>query len=417
MGRPELAIVPALGKAPRSPVSPSQTAALAMVERRLDYDFSRVRVDTPANFAPTAPRVLQRQPAPPPPGLDPDDQKTVDAAQREAAKFKCNVAPILFGILRKHFPDDVRKVAGAGCEEALPGLRTEFSATDPKDPKVKRSVPMIYAGKAFIASTDAAHLKDRIADVDSQIQAIDDWRLANFLIDAKDLANPKISGQVRSMSPGQLIDYKNKSKDGEVQRYAESLLTFSTPVQPGSAVDPLTNNMLLTVNNVHITIQPDVHGAKVQGGETDASFELNPRDIPPFNTDAAGKVKDFPGYNPTGNLTIVSSYETGVSPSATSDYGRGTTKEDIANKATALRVHEGSHGEDFIEFVRTHPLPVFTGKNGDTKTVFDKATKDFLTALSDWNKQLQAVKKTTDCVGKTIDEAHKGEKGWKKVCP
>ena len=117
------------------------------------------------------------------------------------------------------------------------------------------------------------------------------------------------------------------------------------------------------------------------------------------------------------NFSENSSRRGSVSPSATSGYGRGTTKEDIANKATALRVHEGTHGEDFIEFARTHPLPVFMGKNGDTKAVFDKATTSFKAALSDWIKQLQAVKKTTDCVGKTIDEFHKGEKGWKKVCP
>jgi hypothetical protein len=220
------------------------------------------------------------------------------------------------------------------------------------------------------------------------------------------------------MSAGQLIDYKNKTKDGEVKRYTESLITFSTPAQPGSAVDPLSGNMVMTVNGVNVTIQPDVRGATgITGGDTRAQLTLSPPGIPAFNTDSKGIVKDFPGYSPTATLTIVTSYQAGVKPEDISGYGRGTTPEDIRNKARALRVHEGSHGEDYIEFLRTHPLPVFTGKNGDKKKDFDDATKAFLDALSAWRKQLQAVKNQTDCVGKTIDEFHKGEPGYKPVCP
>jgi len=350
-------------------------------------------------------------------GLDPDDQKIVDMAQHEASDFKCNVAPIIWGMLRKHFPDDTRKVAGAGCESGLPGLRTEFAATDPKDPKLVRSVPMIFAGKAFVASTDAARLGDRVADLGKQIQAIDDWRLANFLIDSKDLANPRISGQLRSMSPGQLIDYRNKTHDSEVKRYAENLITFSTPLQAGSAVDPLSGNTMMIVNGVNITIQPDEHGATgVTGADTNANFELNPPHSPGYTTDSNGLVTGFPGYTPTASVTIVTRYGPGAQPADTSGYGRGTTKEDVENKATSLRFHEGSHGEDFINYVRTHPVPAFMGKNGDKAADFEAAKTAYLAALSTWTKGLAAVKKTTDCVGKTIDEFHKGEKGYTPVC-
>ncbi|MGD0128539.1 MAG: DUF4157 domain-containing protein [Terriglobia bacterium] len=351
-------------------------------------------------------------------GLDADDQKIVDTAQHEASSFHCNVGPIIWGILKKHFPDDTRKVAGAGCEEALPGLRTEFSTTDPAHPKVTRSVPMIYVGKAFVASTDSAHLKDRVAEVANQIQAIDDWRLAKFLIDEKDLQNPRISGQLRSMSAGQLIDYRDKTKDNEVKRYAENLITFSTPLQKGSAVDPLSGNTVMLVNGVNVSIQPDVHGAAgVTGGDTSAKFEFNPPRSPSYQTDSTGLVTGFPGYAPTGSLTITTSYGAGIQPEGASGYGRGTTKEDIANKATALRVHEGSHGEDYIDYVRSHPLPVFAGKNGDKAADFDKAQAAYLAAVSTWMAGLKAVKKTTDCVGKTIDQFHRGERGYTPVCP
>jgi hypothetical protein len=352
-------------------------------------------------------------------GLDADDQKIVDVAKREVSNFKCNVEFVLWKILSKHFPDDTRKVAGTACEDALPGLRTEFAPTDPKNPKVSRSVPIIYAGKAFLASTDAAGIKDRVADVAEQIKAIDDWRLANFLIEEKDLSNPRISGQLRSMSAGQLIDYKNKSKDREVTRYAENLLTFSTPTQARAAVDPLTGYMTLRVGVVNVVVKPDISGAAgVKGGATIPKFELSPPKSPEYEVDKEGKVFGFTGYSPAAMLTIVTSYGPGSPPEGSSGYGRGTTPEDIRNKATALRFHEGSHGEDYINFVQQNPLPVFKGMNGMKKADYVAAEKAFWAAVTDWGKRLDRVSKSqTDCVGKTIDEFHKGEVGYTKICP
>ncbi len=456
--------LPAVDDALRSPGQPLDPATRVFFEARFGHDFSRVRVHADAKAAESATgvgalaytvgreivfgarryqpsslegrrliaheltHVLQQRAVGAQPrlqrqtggtgsggGLDPDDQKIVDAAQREASQFKCNVGPVLWGILNKHFHEDTRKVTGVGCESGLPGLRTEFAATDPKDPKVTRSVPMIFAGKAFIASTDAARLNDRVADVGKQILAIDDWRFANFLIDSKDLSNPKISGQLRSLPPGRLIDYRDKTKDSDVKRYAENLITISTPTQAGAGVDPLSGNMVMTIGGVNIVIQPDVRGAT--GSDTRADLTLSPPGIPGYKTDSKGIVTDFLGYSPTATLTIVTSYQAGVKPEDISGYGRGTTPEDIRNKATALRVHEGSHGEDYINFVRTNPMPVFTGKVGDKKADFEQAKTDYLKALSDWGKKLTAVKKQTDCVGKTIDEFHKGEKGYTPVCP
>ncbi len=364
---------------------------------------------------------VQRQPQTPQSGtgLDPDDQKIVDAAQREASHFKCDVGPVLWGIIHKHFPDAGRKLAGTGCEIALPGLRTEFSPIDAKDPKIKRSVPMLYAGKAFIETTDAARLKDRVADVQKQIEDIDDWRVANFLIDENDLSNPRVTGQLRSMSPSQLVDYKQKNKNSEVQRYTENLLTFTTPTQPGSAVDPLSNEMTMSINGVNVVIKPDDRQvASVTGGDTSATLILDPPTIPAFNWDAAGKVKDFPGYTPTVKVEILTRYGVGAAPENTSGYGRGTTSEDVHNKATALRFHEGSHGEDYIKFVRENKVPVFTGTNGIPKDDFQQAAKDFVDALAAWRANIDKTSKArTDCVGTTIDQFHKGEKGYKNICP
>lgn len=359
---------------------------------------------------------LRRQPKPQSGALDADDQKIVATAQREASNFKCNVGPVIWGILHKHFPADGRKLAGAGCEAALPGLRTEFSAKDPKDPKLTRSVPMLYAGKAFIASTDAAHLQDRIADIAKEIETIDAWRLSNFLIDAQDLSNPEITGPLRSMSSSQLVDYKNKTKDSDVRRYVENLITFSTPTQPGAGIDPF-GNMTMKIGNVDVVIKPDVLGVTgLKGGDTSWSFKVDPPRIPGYDIDK-GKVKNYPSYTPVVTFEIVTSYEKGVPREGPSGYGRGTTAEDIRNKATSIRFHEGSHGEDFINFVRQHPYPVFTGANGMKVKDFEDAKKAYNAAVADWKKGLAKAKRQGECVGTTIDQFHKGEKGYTNICP
>jgi hypothetical protein len=359
---------------------------------------------------------LQRQPIGQGSGgaLDPDDQKIVDMAQREASNFKCNVGQVIGAIVHKHFPDDARKIAGTGCETALPGLRTEFSATNPADPKTIRSVPMIYGGKAFVVATDAAHLQDRIADVGKQIEAIDAWRLANFRIDGKDLSNPKITGPLRSMDAGKLIDYANKTQDSDVKTYVTNLRTFSTPTQPGSAVDPLLNDMTMTVGKFSVVIKPDVTGAA--DTQTKAKYTASPPTVPVPKFDKDGKVTGFPGFSPTVTVEVLTSYATGQTPDLPSEYGRGTTPQDIANKATSVRFHEGTHGEDYLDFLRQNPFPVFAGTDGMKKKDFEDAEDAYTKAEKAWAKALAKVNVKGDCVGKTIDEFHKGEKGYKKIC-
>ena len=221
------------------------------------------------------------------------------------------------------------------------------------------------------------------------------------------------------MAPIKLINYGEKTKDAEIKSYVENLRTFSTPTQDHSAVDPLSGNMIMQVNGVNIVIKPDVSGAAgVKGGQTGQQLTMDPPNSPGFQFDGHGKVFGFPGYNPTLTLEIVTSYGPTATPEGTSGYGRGTTKEDVANKATALRVHEGSHGEDYINFVRNNPFPVFGGTNGMTRKAFEAAQKAYWDAVHDWTKRIGRNSETaTDCVGKTIDQYHKGEAGYKNICP
>jgi hypothetical protein len=276
---------------------------------------------------------------------------------------------------------------------------------------------MIYAGKAFIAGTDAAHLKDRIAEVAKEIEAIDAWRLANFLIDDKDLSNPKIAGPLRSMSNSALFDYRDKTKNADVKRYVENLAKVSTPIQSGAAVDSMTGEMTMKIGNVNVVVKPDIRGTAGKTAGTAANLRVVPPTVSGYHWDRKDVIDEFAGHTPVITLEIVTSYPTAMPPETTSGYGRGTTAQDVGNKATGLRFHEGAHGEDIIDFVRQTPFPTFTGKVGMKKKDFETAKTTYTDAVSAWGRGLNAAKLKGECVGKTIDQFHKGQKGYTNICP
>ena len=48
---------------------------------------------------------------------------------------------------------------------------------------------------------------------------------------------------------------------------------------------------------------------------------------------------------------------------------------------------------------------------------FETAIKTYKDAETAWGKGLNKTKLKGECVGKTIDDFHKGEKGYKRICP
>jgi hypothetical protein len=95
-------------------------------------------------------------------------------------------------------------------------------------------------------------------------------------------------------------------------------------------------------------------------------FEDPPGNEFNFDTDN-GLVSDFSGPGATQKkitVEIQSNYEVGRREDPrdpdTSGYGRGTTAADIAAGTTSLQFHEGQHGLDYMEGIRTRPFR--TGK-------------------------------------------------------
>ena len=87
--------------------------------------------------------------------------------------------------------------------------------------------------------------------------------------------------------------------------------------------------------------------------------------------------------------------------------------------ATSLRYHEGSHGRDIVEYVRTNPFPVFTGAVGDTADDFRQKLKDYVSARAVFDAGFKAAGETAgECPGTTIDQYMQNiDPKWTPICP
>ena len=92
-------------------------------------------------------------------------------------------------------------------------------------------------------------------------------------------------------------------------------------------------------------------------------------------------------------LNIQTTYGLKADPAADSAYGRGHIKKDKEAGNSSLRFHEGNHGKDFIEYVKTHPYPTIEVDKPITK-------KEFETKVSEWKKQAEQYQKDMEAHSK-----------------
>ena len=84
----------------------------------------------------------------------------------------------------------------------------------------------------------------------------------------------------------------------------------------------------------------------------------------------------------------------------TSGYGRGTTQDDKSAGHTTLEFHEDQHKQDYQEYLKQHPFPVFQGREGMKPGDFQKAMDKYYAEVKQYRKQMEAEsKEKTDCVG------------------
>lgn len=169
---------------------------------------------------------------------------------------------------------------------------------------------------------------------------------------------------------------------------------ITMPLPPDAMVDPLTNESSFQVGTVRVVVLPD----EFQAAESETTFAFD-RQRMRINFETEGnRVSHF--NPPELVLFIKTRYATGEGPEGLSQYGRGTTREDIAAGHTSLGFHESRHGVDFRAFLRKNPAPVFTGAKGNTVTQFRKAMAEFFAAVQAYSARMDAFsKQATDCVG------------------
>ena len=192
------------------------------------------------------------------------------------------------------------------------------------------------------------------------------------------------------------------------QRPHRAVPGISTPIEEGRAVTA-AGDVEFASSGFRVSILPDGADAQLQtAAETRIHIGWNV----PYQWESHGNgshvVSSFTAPSPAA--TIQTFYRPGAEASDTSAYGRGTTRQDVAGgavspRSTRLGFHEGHHGLAFVDFMRTHAAPRFTGAVGMTevqflaaRAQFDQAMNAYLTATRDFSSQL------VDCVGTTIDQ-------------
>jgi hypothetical protein len=176
---------------------------------------------------------------------------------------------------------------------------------------------------------------------------------------------------------------------------------ISTPL-PKEATRKPTGEAEFAVGTVNVTALPDKKSNKpiiVKGKKRDAitNVRLN-WELPGAKT--AGDTVIAVTAVPPPKLSIQTTYGPGATSEMKSNYGKGTTREDIKAGNTTLGYHEGSHGEYAIQYLRDNPLPVFEGKVEMTIAEYQAAQTEYDRAMEQYRKALDTyhfIK--TDCVG------------------
>lgn len=195
----------------------------------------------------------------------------------------------------------------------------------------------------------------------------------------------------------------------KIQRSDETkdVADISTPIPKDLEADD-AGEFHTTINGISITIQPDeVSDEEGSGAETHINHKLS---YPKYDWED-GRVVSF--EPPKISAILKTTYQKDAKKSADSLYGRGTTAEDKKAGNTSLRFHEGSHGTDFLKYMKNNAPPKFEGKNGDKVEDFKKKIAEYDNAVNDYFKKMNRDSElSTDCVGKTIDEATESN-----ICP
>ncbi|MCB0613262.1 MAG: DUF4157 domain-containing protein [Phaeodactylibacter sp.] len=180
---------------------------------------------------------------------------------------------------------------------------------------------------------------------------------------------------------------------------------ISTPLPAGSKPNPRTGEVKMIINGLTVIIRPDKVQEGLQGAETAFDFDPSSWSYDGYEYDANGIVTKVNNPPTMPQVIIQTTYGKDSGPEVPSAYGKGTTEEDKAVGTTSLGHHEGSHGSDYLNFLRNNPYPAFPSGVGMQKDAFAAAVQQYKSAREAYSKKMEAFSaKRTDCIGTSIDE-------------
>lgn len=179
---------------------------------------------------------------------------------------------------------------------------------------------------------------------------------------------------------------------------------ISTPV--GEKNKPNKDgSVTLTIHGHTVKILPDGRTNKKQmTNKAETAIRYDDYNFPKVKKQN-GKVVAIEGDATVKHcFTIRTIYGPKVTAESESAYGRGTTKEDVAAGDTSLGFHEGNHGLDFINHLKSEPLPKPEIYVGMSVKDYNAAIRTYDIALKGYVTQMDnASEKKTDCVGEKAD--------------
>lgn len=172
---------------------------------------------------------------------------------------------------------------------------------------------------------------------------------------------------------------------------------ISTPI-PQNASIRLNRAIIQLSSNVRIILGRDAIDNSLANGKAKTRYNYNfstHRIIRALRRRVRGN--GLVNISPNYTITIRTFYKRRSDNSSTSIYGRGTTPTDVSTGNTTLRFHEGSHGTDYIDYIRTNPLPAFNMYDGqDIEAEFSRLNQAIQRYFRDMeNNNILNV----DCVG------------------
>jgi hypothetical protein len=144
---------------------------------------------------------------------------------------------------------------------------------------------------------------------------------------------------------------------------------ISTPLPDGVKPDERSEIAYFPIGSFKVEIRPDRKAREEENIPADRAFTSGSIDAQiSYELNSQNKVSRA---TISKTLIIETIYGANATSKGESGYGRGFIKSDKEKGNTSLGFHEGNHGIDFMEYIKTHPFPEIVIRRPITQAAFE----------------------------------------------